>query len=69
MLALILVAAVIGCVFIGAGRGLIYGIYSVIKNIVIIAAAIGIAPVIAKQLPSEVAVKEGIGYVLSLIHI
>ena len=27
MLALILVAAVIGCVFIGAGRGLVYGIF------------------------------------------
>lgn len=67
MLALILVAAVVGCVFIGAGRGLIYGIYSVIKNIVIIAAAIGFAPVIAKQLPSEVAVKEGVGYVIAFV--
>lgn len=67
MLALILVAAVIGCVFIGAGRGLIYGIYSVIKNIVIIAAAIGFAPVVAKQLPSEVAVKEGVGYVIAFV--
>lgn len=67
MLALILVAAVVGCIFIGAGRGLIFGIYSVVKNVVIIAAAIGFAPVIAKQLPSSVMVKEGVGYAIALV--
>ncbi len=55
------------CVFIGAGRGLVYGIFSVVKNIVIIAVAIGMAPVIAKQLPSEVAVKDGAGYVVAFV--
>lgn len=66
ILALILVASVVGCLFIGLGRGLVYGIYSVVKNILIVVAAVSTAPVIVKQLPDTLVAKEGIAYAAAL---
>lgn len=67
ILALILLAAVVGGMFIGIGRGLIFGIYSIVKNFLIIAVAIGTAPTIAKQIPDTVAAKEGVAYLITFI--
>lgn len=63
----ILIPCVVLGMFIGIGRGLIFGIYSIVKNFLIIAVAIGTAPTIVKQIPDTVVAKEGVAYLITFI--
>lgn len=67
LLAVFLVVILLCCVMVGSNRGLIRGLYGMVKNIVIIAVAIGLAPVIAKRLPETVIAREGIGYAIAFV--
>lgn len=67
ILEMVLLAVVLCCILIGSNRGLIVGLYSMIKNIIIIAAAIGAAPVVAKRLPETLVAREGIGYAICFV--
>ena len=48
------------CILIGSNRGLLLSLYNVVKNLLIIAATIGIAPVIVNRLPDTLTATEGI---------
>lgn len=67
ILEMVLLAVLLCCILIGSNRGLIVGLYSMIKNIVIIAAAIGAAPVVAKRLPDTFVAREGIGFAICFV--
>lgn len=67
VIGLILVSVVVASMLIGIGRGLVFGIYSVVKNLIIMVAAVGTAPVIAKKLPDTMVAKEGVGYVIAFV--
>lgn len=67
VLAMILAAILICSTLIGSNRGLLMGVYSMIKNIIIVAAAVGMAPVIAKRLPETWLAREGIGYGIAFV--
>ncbi len=66
VLEIFLFVVILCCILIGSNKGLLLSLYSVVKNLLIIAATIGIAPVIANRLPDTVTAKEGIGYILAL---
>lgn len=64
ILEMVLLAIVLCCILIGSNRGLVVGLYGMIKNIIIIAAAIGAASVVAKRLPETLVAREGIAYAI-----
>ena len=66
VLEIFLGVVLICCIFIGSNRGLLLSLYNVVKNLLIIAATIGIAPVIVKRLPDTLTAKEGIAYIIAL---
>lgn len=66
ILEIFLIAVMICCILIGSNRGLIVSLYNMVKNIIITAATIGIAPVVAKRMPESLVAREGIGYVVAL---
>lgn len=65
VLEIFLLLVILCCILIGASRGLLLSLYHVVKNLLIIAATIGIAPVIAKRLPDTLTAREGIGYIIA----
>lgn len=67
LLGITLLVVILCCAAIGSNRGLIYGLYSMIKNILIVMVAVGLAPVIAKRLPDSVGAKEGVGYAIAFV--
>lgn len=67
VLAMILAAILLCSTLIGANRGLLTGVYSMIKNIMIVAATVGMAPVIAKRFSETVIAREGIGYAIAFV--
>lgn len=67
ILEMLLLAVILCCILIGSNRGLIISLYSMVKYLIVIAAAVGIAPVIAKRLPDSLAARDGIGYVIALL--
>lgn len=67
VLEIFLLLVILCCILIGASRGLLLSLYHVVKNLLIIAATIGIAPVIAKRLPDTLTAREGIGYIAAFI--
>ncbi len=67
LLGITLLVVILCCAAIGSNRGLIYGLYSMIKNILVVIVAIGLAPVIAKRLPETVTARDGIGYVIAFV--
>lgn len=66
VLEIFLLVVILCCILTGANHGLLLSLYNVIKNLLVIAAAIGIAPVIAKRLPDTLTAREGIGYLIAL---
>ncbi len=66
VLEIFLGVVLICCILIGSNRGLLLSLYNVVKNLLIIAATIGIAPVIVKRLPDTLTAKEGIAYIIAL---
>lgn len=66
VLEIFLLVVILCCIMIGANHGLILSLYNVVKNLLIIAATIGIAPVIAKRLPDTLTAREGVGYIIAL---
>lgn len=67
VLEIFLLVVILCCILIGAKHGLLLSLYHVIKNLLIIAATIGIAPVVAKRLPDTLTAREGIGYIIALL--
>lgn len=67
VLQILLLAVILACALIGSNRGLMLGIYSMVKNILIIAVSIGLAPVIARRLPDTVVAKIGVAYVAAFV--
>ena len=65
VLEIFLLLVILCCILIGASRGLLLSLYHVVKNLLIIAATIGIAPVIVKRLPDTLTAREGIGYIIA----
>lgn len=66
VLEIFLLVVILCCIMIGANHGLLLSLYNVVKNLLIIAATIGIAPVIAKRLPDTLTAREGVGYIIAL---
>lgn len=66
VLEIFLLVVILCCILIGFNHGLLISLYNVVKNLLIIAATIGIAPVIAKRLPDTLTAREGIGYIIAL---
>lgn len=66
VLEIFLFVVIFCCILIGASHGLLLSLYHVIKNLLVIAATIGIAPVIAKRLPDTMTAREGIAYIIAL---
>lgn len=67
VLSMIAGAILVCCLLIGANRGLFLGLFCMFKNLIIIAVAVGVAPVIAKRLPESMIAAEGIAYIIALI--
>lgn len=67
ILEMILLAIMLCCILIGSNRGLILGVYMAVKNLIILAATLGIAPVLAKRLPDSMNAKEGVAYLIALV--
>lgn len=67
LLGITLLVVILCCAAIGSNRGLIYGLYSMIKNILVVIVAIGLAPVIARRLPETMTAREGIGYLIAFV--
>ncbi len=66
ILEILLVVVILCCILIGSNHGLLLSLYNVVKNLLIIAATIGIAPVIVNRLPDKMTAKEGIAYIIAL---
>ncbi len=68
---MVLVLIVLGAILIGSNRGLMFGLYSMVKNLLVIAASVAIAIVLPKYLPENWPVKQGIalciGFFISLV--
>ena len=67
ILGIVLAAILICSTVMGGKRGLLLGLYGIVKNIVILIIAIGLAPVIAERLPGTMAASKGIGYSIAFI--
>lgn len=67
VLAMVAGAILLCCMLIGANRGLFLGLFCMFKNLIIIAVAVGVAPVIAKRLPETMVAAEGIAYIIALV--
>lgn len=67
VLSIIAAVILICCMLIGANRGLFLGLFCMFKNLIVIAAAVGVAPVIAKRLPETMIAAEGIAYIIALV--
>lgn len=67
VLSMIAGAILVCCMLIGANRGLFLGLFCMFKNLLVIAAAVGVAPVIAKRLPETMVAAEGIAYIIALV--
>ncbi len=67
VLSMVVGAILVCCVLIGANRGLLLGLFCMFKNLIVIAAAVGVAPVIAKRLPETMVAAEGIAYIIALV--
>lgn len=65
ILEMLLLAVVLCCILIGSNRGLILSLYDVVKNLLIVAATIGMASVFAKKLPETMVAREGVGYLIA----
>lgn len=65
ILEMLLLALVLCCILIGSNRGLIVSLYSMVKNLLIVVATIGMAPVFAKRLPETMVAREGVGYLIA----
>lgn len=65
LLEILLIVIMFCCILIGSNHGLLLSLYNVVKNLLIVAATIGIAPVIANRLPDTMTAKEGIGYIIA----
>lgn len=66
LLEILLLAVMLCCILIGSNRGLIFSLYSMVKYIIIVAASIGMAPVIARKMPETLVAREGVGYLVAL---
>lgn len=67
LLGITLMVVILCCAAIGSNRGLVLELYCMIKNILVVVVAIGLAPVIARRLPDSVAAKEGVGYAIAFV--
>lgn len=67
ILEMLLLAVVFCCILIGSNRGLIRSLYDVVKNLIIVAATIGMASVFARKLPETTVAREGVGYVIAFV--
>ncbi len=65
ILEMLLLAVVLCCILIGSNRGLILGLYDMVKNLIIIAATIGIASVVVRKLPETMVGREGVAYLIA----
>lgn len=66
ILEVLLLAVMVCCILIGSNRGLIFSLYSMVKYIIIVAASIGMAPVVARKMPETLVAREGVGYIVAL---
>lgn len=66
ILEVLLLAIMLCCILIGSNRGLIFSLYSMVKYIIIVAASIGMAPVVVRKMPETLIAREGVGYVIAL---
>lgn len=66
ILEVLLLAVMLCCILIGSNRGLMFSLYSMVKYIIIVAASIGMAPVIARKMPDTLVAGEGFGYIIAL---
>lgn len=67
ILEIVLLVVVLCCILVGSNHGLILSLYNMVKNLLILATTMGVAPVIAKRLPETLTAREGIGYAIALV--
>lgn len=65
VLEILLLALVLCCILVGSNQGLFISLYNMVKNILIVAATIGVSPVITKRLPEDMIAKEGVGALIA----
>lgn len=66
ILEVLLLAIMLCCILIGSNRGLIFSLYSMVKYILIVAASIGIMPVVVRKMPETLVAREGVAYIVAL---
>lgn len=66
ILQIVLIVIVLCFTFIGSNRGLVLSLLFMVKGVLTMAAALGIAPVIMRYLPEDLMVREGISFVIGL---
>lgn len=66
ILEVLLLAIMLCCILIGSNRGLIFSLYTMVKYILIVAASIGITPVVVRKMPETLVAREGVAYIVAL---
>lgn len=67
VLEILLFAIMLCSILVGSNRGLLLGVYGIIKNIIVIAIALGLSPVIARRMPETLKGSEGIALAIALV--